>query len=136
MAEHCWKLYIGQAVGGNLDLTVLTAETEEQAAIQFGDEHVVQVMKRSFGDHVNQERIFGDYVDRRDGDSLTTKFGVLHHLFSKKPSHYILTLKTTAVFAKMVDNLNIRCGLTPIAKAVQSITYDMIKQHLYLYLSG
>jgi hypothetical protein len=36
---------------------------------------------------VNSERIFGNYVDRR-GDSLTTRFGVLHH-FSKnaQPLH-------------------------------------------------
>jgi hypothetical protein len=39
-------------------------------------------------------RIFSDYVDRRGGDSLTTRFGeevilkraVLHHLFSKPPN--------------------------------------------------
>jgi hypothetical protein len=29
--------------------------------------------ERSFGDHVNRERIFSDYVDR-GGDSLTTRF--------------------------------------------------------------
>jgi hypothetical protein len=37
------------------------------------------VMKRgdkiSFGDHVNRERIFSDYVERRGGDSLATRLG-------------------------------------------------------------
>jgi hypothetical protein len=31
--------------------------------------------ERSFGDHVNRERIFNDYVDRRLSDFLTTRFG-------------------------------------------------------------
>jgi hypothetical protein len=30
--------------------------------------------KRSFGDHVNRERIFSVCVDRKGGDSLTTRF--------------------------------------------------------------
>jgi hypothetical protein len=34
MAGHFWKPYKGQAVGGDLDLMVLTAGVEEQAAIQ------------------------------------------------------------------------------------------------------
>jgi hypothetical protein len=29
---------------------------------------------RSFGDQVNQERIFSDYMERRGGDSLTARF--------------------------------------------------------------
>jgi hypothetical protein len=53
-----------------------------------GDEHVAKEKKhffkghtvrrgdeeRSFGDHVNQERILSVYVDRKGGDSLTTRF--------------------------------------------------------------
>jgi hypothetical protein len=30
--------------------------------------------ERSFGDHVNQERIFSIYVDRKSGDSFTVRF--------------------------------------------------------------
>jgi hypothetical protein len=29
---------------------------------------------KSSGDHVNQDSIFSDYMERRGGDSLTTRF--------------------------------------------------------------
>jgi hypothetical protein len=31
--------------------------------------------ERNFGDYVNRERIFSDYMERRGGDSLTMRFG-------------------------------------------------------------
>jgi hypothetical protein len=45
--------------------------------MKFSEGHVVRKRgdKRSFGDHVNQKRIFSDYEDRNGGDSLTTRFG-------------------------------------------------------------
>jgi hypothetical protein len=39
--------------------------------------------ERSFGNHVNRERIFSDYVGRRGGDSLTTRFG--EEVMEKQP---------------------------------------------------
>jgi hypothetical protein len=83
-----WKPYIGQAQGGKLDLMVLNVGVEEWASIQWeksmlrkrGDkrryEHVVRKGgdERSFGDHVLWKMISSDYVERRGGDSLNTRF--------------------------------------------------------------
>jgi hypothetical protein len=43
---------------------------KERGLRRVGDE-------RSSGDHINQERIFSVYMDRKGGDSLTTKFAEL-----------------------------------------------------------
>jgi hypothetical protein len=78
-----WRPYIGQAVGGKINLMVLIGGAEEQAAIQWdrnmcltkesdgvlrGDD------KGSSGDHTGWERICSGYLKESSSCSSTMKF--------------------------------------------------------------
>jgi hypothetical protein len=82
LVGHFWKPYIGQAVGGELDLMVLIGGAEKWAAIQL------------------------DLSMCSSTPISTMKSNCLPYIrLPKIPSHCIFTLKmTTAVFAEMLDN--------------------------------
>jgi hypothetical protein len=82
MVGHFWQHYVGQAVGGGLDLMVLIGGAEEQAAIQ----------QDSFCSTNQHHQI-----------ELST-YCLSYIRLPKMPNYYIFTLTmATAVFAKM-DN--------------------------------